>query len=130
MLPGPTRFCWSCWRAARLCQPCCICACRAIPSSRDPLTQTLSLPRPDEWPAGVPAPHSLPTNGNSAEVVGQVGNLRRVGNPPEPLINGPAGAGYPLGRAQDTILPHNEEHTSELQSLRHLVCRLLLEKKK
>src|ERR1035438_10755060 len=28
-------------------------------------------------------------------------------------------------------LPHrSEEHTSELQSLRHLVCRLLLEKKK
>src|ERR1035437_6530135 len=32
-------------------------------------------------------------NGNSAEVVGQVGNLRRVGNPPEPLVNGPAGCG-------------------------------------
>src|SRR5262245_63984281 len=33
------------------------------------------------------------------------------------------------------VLPHvptsrSEEHTSELQSLRHLVCRLLLEKKK
>src|SRR5437899_4879419 len=29
-------------------------------------------------------------------------------------------------------IPHDrsEEHTSELQSLRHLVCRLLLEKKK
>src|SRR5947199_3729952 len=27
------------------------------------------------------------------------------------------------------ILPRSEEHTSELQSLRHLVCRLLLEKK-
>src|SRR5205814_6446129 len=27
-------------------------------------------------------------------------------------------------------LPRSEEHTSELQSLRHLVCRLLLEKKK
>src|SRR5205814_10448601 len=26
------------------------------------------------------------------------------------------------------ILPRSEEHTSELQSLRHLVCRLLLEK--
>src|SRR5205814_5796003 len=26
-------------------------------------------------------------------------------------------------------LPRSEEHTSELQSLRHLVCRLLLEKK-
>src|SRR5258705_8977606 len=33
----------------------------------------------------------------------------------------------------NTVLPkkdRSEEHTSELQSLRHLVCRLLLEKKK
>src|SRR5258705_6029211 len=29
-----------------------------------------------------------------------------------------------------TIETRSEEHTSELQSLRHLVCRLLLEKKK
>src|SRR5262245_63317478 len=28
------------------------------------------------------------------------------------------------------VLQRSEEHTSELQSLRHLVCRLLLEKKK
>src|SRR5437899_10125791 len=28
------------------------------------------------------------------------------------------------------IFDRSEEHTSELQSLRHLVCRLLLEKKK
>src|SRR5258705_2414332 len=28
------------------------------------------------------------------------------------------------------LLKRSEEHTSELQSLRHLVCRLLLEKKK
>src|SRR5258705_3031588 len=28
------------------------------------------------------------------------------------------------------IIQRSEEHTSELQSLRHLVCRLLLEKKK
>src|SRR5258705_7842958 len=40
--------------------------------------------------------------------------------------------------AQDKSVPYcsertitrSEEHTSELQSLRHLVCRLLLEKKK
>src|SRR5437899_8379572 len=34
--------------------------------------------------------------------------------------------------AFDRLLPEfrSEEHTSELQSLRHLVCRLLLEKKK
>src|SRR5262245_63516319 len=36
----------------------------------------------------------------------------------------PATDRYPLA------LIRSEEHTSELQSLRHLVCRLLLEKKK
>src|SRR5687768_18193835 len=30
----------------------------------------------------------------------------------------------------DGVLPRSEEHTSELQSRLHLVCRLLLEKKK
>src|SRR5262245_2687811 len=30
----------------------------------------------------------------------------------------------------DKAITRSEEHTSELQSLRHLVCRLLLEKKK
>src|SRR5258705_6104435 len=34
------------------------------------------------------------------------------------------------GRLQFHYSPRPEEHTSELQSLRHLVCRLLLEKKK
>src|SRR5436853_5644622 len=33
-------------------------------------------------------------------------------------------------RARTWGKPRSEEHTSELQSLRHLVCRLLLEKKK
>src|SRR5258705_9239346 len=38
-----------------------------------------------------------------------------------------------VGQKDDHILQlrvRSEEHTSELQSLRHLVCRLLLEKKK
>src|SRR5258705_5038931 len=43
-------------------------------------------------------------------------NLERVWARPTAEING-------LGS-------RSEEHTSELQSLRHLVCRLLLEKKK
>src|SRR5258708_22240308 len=34
-----------------------------------------------------------------------------------------------FGRASHTKLPRSEEHTSELQSPDHLVCRLLLEKK-
>src|SRR5437899_8691426 len=35
-----------------------------------------------------------------------------------------------LGAARSFVGARSEEHTSELQSLRHLVCRLLLEKKK
>src|ERR1035438_10771904 len=33
-------------------------------------------------------------------------------------------------RVKQLTVVRSEEHTSELQSLRHLVCRLLLEKKK
>src|SRR5215208_7299736 len=36
----------------------------------------------------------------------------------------------PPGRAHCQLLLRSEEHTSELQSRGHLVCRLLLEKKK
>src|SRR2546422_3686126 len=36
----------------------------------------------------------------------------------------------PERRARRAELPRSEEHTSELQSRLHLVCRLLLEKKK
>src|ERR1039458_8227407 len=39
-------------------------------------------------------------------------------------------ASSPLNAAWAIGLTRSEEHTSELQSLRHLVCRLLLEKKK
>src|SRR5262245_64554949 len=47
---------------------------------------------------------------------------------------GPIGANG-LANPRDFLAPigpssRSEEHTSELQSLRHLVCRLLLEKKK
>src|SRR3989441_3745650 len=38
--------------------------------------------------------------------------------------------GGKLQRALDHLLERSEEHTSELQSLAYLVCRLLLEKKK
>src|SRR5437899_9913909 len=42
--------------------------------------------------------------------------------------NGLTSTTYKL--AQTVTATRSEEHTSELQSLRHLVCRLLLEKKK
>src|SRR5437899_10071076 len=40
------------------------------------------------------------------------------------VVGGPDHARMPY-----RVGPRSEEHTSELQSLRHLVCRLLLEKK-
>src|ERR1035438_7398890 len=43
-------------------------------------------------------------------------------------FNGP-GSYDAYGDVRNSV-PRSEEHTSELQSLRHLVCRLLLEKKK
>src|SRR5262245_66125289 len=48
---------------------------------------------------------------------------------------GPAGGSALFGRLRSPRrrarpCDRSEEHTSELQSLRHLVCRLLLEKKK
>src|SRR5262245_63685760 len=39
-------------------------------------------------------------------------------------------AGVEFTNADRPGVRRSEEHTSELQSLRHLVCRLLLEKKK
>src|SRR5262245_63382525 len=42
----------------------------------------------------------------------------------------PRAANAPPRSIEKKKLIRSEEHTSELQSLRHLVCRLLLEKKK
>src|SRR2546422_11543376 len=42
--------------------------------------------------------------------------------------HGPGGLGQPAALADEAL--RSEEHTSELQSRLHLVCRLLLEKKK
>src|SRR2546422_4359582 len=39
-------------------------------------------------------------------------------------------SGSGVGQRRATAHPRSEEHTSELQSRLHLVCRLLLEKKK
>src|SRR5205809_2946170 len=44
--------------------------------------------------------------------------------------DGKTHAGPAASKATVTAKPRSEEHTSELQSRLHLVCRLLLEKKK
>src|SRR5215216_7586223 len=53
------------------------------------------------------------------------GHPRRAG--PRP---GASGTWPPRRRSHSRRRPRSEEHTSELQSPDHLVCRLLLEKKK
>src|SRR5437899_6391328 len=58
-------------------------------------------------------------------VVGSPSTSRRSASAPSSTT--PSLPGYGL-RLPDSS--RSEEHTSELQSLRHLVCRLLLEKKK
>src|SRR5205814_6178283 len=69
-------------------------------------------------------PHSFPTR-RSSDLEGRRSFLRNV-------------EGIESGAECERLAPalsaladgRSEEHTSELQSLRHLVCRLLLEKKK
>src|SRR2546429_6318763 len=57
----------------------------------------------------------------------QPGRRTRAGGP----ARRPEGEDQPHRRhRRDRPLPRSEEHTSELQSRLHLVCRLLLEKKK
>src|SRR5438045_6880281 len=52
--------------------------------------------------------------------------------PPRPMPNQTISspANWSAGNVARSSGGRSEEHTSELQSLRHLVCRLLLEKKK
>src|SRR2546425_7944207 len=60
-----------------------------------------------------------------------VGHSDRVGDPTScsALSSEPDGQEHALSVGQH-VWPRSEEHTSELQSLAYLVCRLLLEKKK
>src|SRR5437870_7551540 len=63
--------------------------------------------------------HSFPTRRSSDPTVGGAAQLALD-----------AGATVIASRSAEHVLARSEEHTSELQSRGHLVCRLLLEKTK
>src|ERR1035441_10858499 len=84
------------------------------------------LPAPTGWPRSVrqrrfPAPNAFaPDRKVGKHLATRQDLLLRT-----PDSRPPAGS-----RSEMRLLARSEEHTSELQSLRHIVCRLLLEKKK
>src|SRR5205814_7980731 len=72
-------------------------------------------------------PRALVIAGGGARAAYEVGVLAAIAER-APGLEFPIVTGVSAGAINaDT---RSEEHTSELQSLRHLVCRLLLEKKK
>src|SRR5439155_20714214 len=94
------------------------------------LTQPTLLPngRRISWsearPASAAGPHALPGALLLPRRRRHLHYLRLISTDP-------AGTPGHTGRVQAWIPPlRSEEHTSELQSRGHLVCRLLLEKKK
>src|SRR5437899_9322162 len=62
------------------------------------------------------------SSASSGSAVSRIARTGPTALPPEMALALPGPPSFSL--------PRSEEHTSELQSLRHLVCRLLLEKKK
>src|SRR5256884_626276 len=94
-----------------------------------PLTPS-PLPR-----ARVAHPCKSPSSGNRSRAAPPLVQSARTRQCPassptrlsQPIDPGPSFSIFPNALA---LRPRSEEHTSELQSRLHLVCRLLLEKKK
>src|SRR5258705_5722902 len=85
---------------------------------RSTLFPYTTLFRSSQWLAGGSA------HGNSTSVAGTAATRRSILPPITEHTTGTPTTSLSPSRTR------SEEHTSELQSLRHLVCRLLLEKKK
>src|SRR5947199_6286797 len=88
-----------------------------------------------------PGPHTrpLPTTGRTANTIVTTPQKTALGRwtiqNPTPTSSPCTAAVRPVPMIVEVVTStiigtRSEEHTSELQSLRHLVCRLLLEKKK
>src|SRR5205814_9265827 len=91
-----------------------------------PTTPTYTLSLHDALPISLMA-----TAATTATAKATVASLRPgAGNSPEPPAASTSCFQRRFECSRANSRERSEEHTSELQSLRHLVCRLLLEKKK
>src|SRR5437899_9941307 len=87
-----------------------------------------------------PAPHRISSATKSTSCRSQISRIVRkysgrgvdapVDEPPTGSAMNAATVSAPASSIACSSAARSEEHTSQLQSLRHLVCRLLLEKKK
>src|SRR5262249_57175312 len=106
------------------------------------LLNTLTLPLPHFFFQSYGAPrdlHSFPTRRSSdlwssprwsIPMTAPVEEIPRTSNPPSTLLLPNAETVLTTRSLTASSALRSEEHTSELQSLTNLVCRLLLEKKK
>src|SRR6266496_852478 len=92
-----------------------------------------------EMPSAVPVlrcsrPARIACTASAARTPSAISGTHEAGIRPGPVANAPARVVTRVpelpGRTGFPLRPRSEEHTSELQSRRDLVCRLLLEKKK
>src|SRR5258708_28730310 len=87
-------------------------------------------------PQPIPSPGRAPQKGELVDTDSRTAVLQRAANELVFAVVGHVGSGTSTiatvlkGLLGSEALPRSEEHTSELQSPDHLVCRLLLEKKK
>src|SRR5262245_62966253 len=99
---------------------------RPPPRSRLFPYTTLFRSHPEPVTAEVDQPAEVVVDGPCPEALGGVDHEHDGRGEPEQ----PRGQLVDVGGVREQRPGRSEEHTSELQSLRHLVCRLLLEKKK
>src|SRR5205814_7200346 len=102
---------------------------RSFPFTPPPSPPTSSLSLHDALPISAreppPSPSYAPRSSSLHLLLGQPPQAGPVA-----AVGGPARRPLLVGLQHQAGHLRSEEHTSELQSLRHLVCRLLLEKKK
>src|SRR2546425_5575741 len=91
-------------------------------------------PSPSSGPVGRRKPCVNPPAPYAARLSCKASKVESIARPPSDVSTGRNGVGWPplpyTPRPRARRTARSEEHTSELQSLAYLVCRLLLEKKK